>query len=342
MQLIGPAHVDSPFRFQFRAPRAMPTSLIRFDQVKVGYGDRTIIRDINFSLIPGERIGLLGLNGAGKSTFIKLLAGELLAQSGQVDKSKDLKVGYFAQHQLEQLDSEASPLLILQRLDARLSEREIRTYLGGFNFRNEKVLQTVGSFSGGEKARLVLALLIWQKPNLILLDEPTNHLDLEMRLALNQALQDFDGSVILVSHDRHLLRTVCDDLWLVDDGKLQHFEGDIDAYPRWLSTRKQRPSDRASSNQARTSHSKKQKRQEAATRRLQQPKLNRLRQLEKEIEKLTRRKSEMEIILAQSDIYQPGQKSLLAETLAAQTTLKQELLRLEDEWMALSEELESL
>ena len=342
MQLIGPAHVDSPFRFQFRAPRAMPTSLIRLDQAKVGYGDRTILCDINFSLIPGERIGLLGLNGAGKSTFIKLLAGELQAHSGQVDRSKDLKVGYFAQHQLEQLDSEASPLLILQRLDARLSEREIRTYLGGFNFRNEKVLQTVGSFSGGEKARLVLALLIWQKPNLILLDEPTNHLDLEMRLALNQALQDFDGSVILVSHDRHLLRTVCDDLWLVDDGKLQQFEGDIDAYPRWLSTRKQRPSDRASSNQARSSNSKKQKRQAAATRRLQQPKLNRLRQLEKEIEKLTRRKSEMEIILAQSDIYQPGQKSLLAETLAEQTTLKQELLRLEDEWMALSEELESL
>ncbi len=342
MQLIGPAHVDSPFRFQFRAPRAMPTSLIRLDQAKVGYGDRTILSDINFSLIPGERIGLLGLNGAGKSTFIKLLAGELLAHSGQVDKSKDLKVGYFAQHQLEQLDSEASPLLILQRLDARLSEREIRTYLGGFNFRNEKVLQTVGSFSGGEKARLVLALLIWQKPNLILLDEPTNHLDLEMRLALNQALQDFDGSVILVSHDRHLLRTVCDDLWLVDDGKLQRFEGDIDAYPRWLSTRKQRPSDRANCNQARSSNSKKQKRQEAATRRLQQPKLNRLRQLEKEIEKLTRRKSEMETILAQSDIYQPGQKSLLAETLAAQTTLKQELLRLEDEWMSLSEALESL
>ena len=342
MQLIGPAHIDSPFRFQFRAPRAMPTSLIRLDQVKVGYADRTILRDINFSLIPGERIGLLGLNGAGKSTFIKLLAGELLAQSGQVDKSKDLKVGYFAQHQLEQLDSEASPLLILQRLDARLSERDIRTYLGGFNFRNEKVLQTVGSFSGGEKARLVLALLIWQKPNLILLDEPTNHLDLEMRLALNQALQDFDGSVILVSHDRHLLRTVCDDLWLVDDGKLQRFEGDIDAYPRWLSTRKQHQSDRVSSNQAPSSNSKKQKRQEATTRRLQQPKLNRLRQLEKEIEKLTRRKSETETILAQSDTYHPGQKSLLAEKLAAQTTLKQELLRLEDEWMSLSEELESL
>jgi len=341
MQLIGPAHVDSPFKFQFRVPRAMPTSLLRLDQAEVGYGDRTILSDINFSLIPGERIGLLGLNGAGKSTFIKLLAGELTAHSGQMDRSKDLKVGYFAQHQLEQLDSEASALLILQRLDARLSEREIRTYLGGFNFRNEKVLQTVGSFSGGEKARLVLALLIWQKPNLILLDEPTNHLDLEMRLALNQALQDFTGSVILVSHDRHLLRSVCDDLWLVDDGRVQRFDADIDGYPRWLATRKQRPSDRGSAQLARSGNSKKLKRQEAAARRLQQPKLNRLKQLEIEIEKLTRRKSELETILAQSDIYQPTQKSLLTETLAEQTTLKQDLLRLEDEWMLLGEELEN-
>ena len=341
MQLIGPAHVDSPFKFQFRVPRAMPTSLLRLDQAEVGYGHRTILSDINFSLIPGERIGLLGLNGAGKSTFIKLLAGELTAHSGQMDKSKDLKVGYFAQHQLEQLDSEASALLILQRLDAKLSEREIRTYLGGFNFRNEKVLQKVGSFSGGEKARLVLALLIWQKPNLILLDEPTNHLDLEMRLALNQALQDFAGSVILVSHDRHLLRSVCDDLWLVDDGRVQRFDADIDGYPRWLATRKQRPSDRGSAQQARSGNSKKQKRQEAAARRLQQPKLNRLKQLETEIEKLTRRKRELESILAQSDIYQPAQKSLLTETLAEQTTLKQDLLRLEDEWMLLGEELEN-
>ena len=341
MQLIGPAHVDSPFKFQFRVPRAMPTSLLRLDQAEVGYGDRTVLSDINFSLIPGERIGLLGLNGAGKSTFIKLLAGELTARSGQMDKSKDLKVGYFAQHQLEQLDSEASALLILQRLDSKLSEREIRTYLGGFNFKNEKVLQQVGSFSGGEKARLVLALLIWQKPNLILLDEPTNHLDLEMRLALNQALQDFAGSVILVSHDRHLLRSVCDDLWLVDDGRVQRFDADIDGYPRWLATRKQRPSDRGSIQQIQTGNSKKQKRQEAAARRLQQPKLNRLKRLEKEIAKLTRRNSELETILAQPDIYQAGQKSLLTETLVEQTTLKQELLRLEDEWMVLGEELEN-
>ncbi len=340
MQLIGPAHVDSPFHFRFRAPRAMPSSLLRLDGVDVGYGDKMILSGINFSLIPGERIGLLGLNGAGKSTFIRLLAGELQAQGGQVDKSRDLKVGYFAQHQLEQLDSEASALLKMQRLDAGLSEREIRSYLGGFNFSRDKVLRNVGSFSGGEKARLVLALLIWQKPNLILLDEPTNHLDLEMRLALNQALQEFAGSVILVSHDRHLLRSVCDDLWLVDAGEVQAFDSDIDGYPRWLATRKQRPSDRAGASRYRGGNNKKQKRQAAAARRLRQPKLNRIKQLEKEIEKLTQLNSGLESILADSDIYHPEQKGLLAKTLTEQTALKQNLQLIEDEWMELSEALD--
>ncbi|MCZ6723414.1 MAG: ATP-binding cassette domain-containing protein [Gammaproteobacteria bacterium] len=341
MQLIGPAHVDSPFRFRFRTPRAMPSSLIRLDKVIAGYGHKTVLSGIDFSLIPGERIGLLGLNGAGKSTFIKLLAGQIQAQGGQVDKSKDLKVGYFAQHQLEQLDMEANALLILQRLDARLSEREIRTYLGGFNFKNDKVLQTVGLFSGGEKARLVLALLIWQKPNLILLDEPTNHLDLEMRLALNQALQDFEGSVILVSHDRHLLRSVCDDLWLIDEGKVQQFNEDIDAYPKWLATRKQRQVAPGDVAPQRGGNRKKQKRQQAATRRLLQPQLNRLKLMETEIEKLTRRKAEMESLLGESELYQAQQKAQLTTILAEQTTLLQELYQKEDEWMVLSEEIEN-
>ncbi|MCZ6881534.1 MAG: ATP-binding cassette domain-containing protein [Gammaproteobacteria bacterium] len=341
MQLIGPAHVDSPFRFRFRTPRAMPSSLIRLDKVIAGYGHKTVLSGIDFSLIPGERIGLLGLNGAGKSTFIKLLAGQIQAQGGQVDKSKDLKVGYFAQHQLEQLDMEANALLILQRLDARLSEREIRTYLGGFNFKNDKVLQTVGLFSGGEKARLVLALLIWQKPNLILLDEPTNHLDLEMRLALNQALQDFEGSVILVSHDRHLLRSVCDDLWLIDEGKVQQFNEDIDAYPKWLATRKQRQVAPGDVAPQRGGNRKKQKRQQAAARRLLQPQLNQLKLLETEIEKLTRRKAEMESLLGESELYQAQQKAQLTTILAEQTALLQELYQKEDKWMVLSEEIEN-
>ena len=341
MKLIGPAHVDSPFRFRFKAPRAMPSSLVRLDKAIAGYGETTVLSGIDFSLIPGERIGLLGLNGAGKSTFIKLLAGEIEAKGGQVDKSKDLKVGYFAQHQLEQLDMEANALLTLQRLDAKLSEREIRTYLGGFNFSNDKVLQRVGLFSGGEKARLVLALLIWQKPNLILLDEPTNHLDLEMRLALNQALQEFEGSVILVSHDRHLLRTVCDDLWLIDDGKVQRFDADIDAYPKWMVTRKQRQAAVSEVVPQRGKSSKKQKRQEAAARRLLQPQLNRLKLLESKIEKLTRRKTEMDSLLSEAEIYQSEHKDRLSTILEEQTAVKQELLEKEEEWMLLSEEIET-
>ena len=341
MQLIGPAHIDSPFHFSFKKPRAMPSSLIRLDKAVAGYGETTVLSGIDFSLIPGERIGLLGLNGAGKSTFIKLLAGELSPQAGQLDKSKDLKVGYFAQHQLEQLDMEANALLILQRLDANLNEREIRTYLGGFNFQGDKVLQKAGLFSGGEKARLVLALLIWQKPNLILLDEPTNHLDLEMRLALNQALQEFEGSVILVSHDRHLLRSVCDDLWLVDAGKVQRFDQDIDAYPKWLATRKQRQSLEVTPVSQTGANSKKQKRQESAARRLLQPMISRLKKLESEIETLTREKLDNENQLADSGIYQAEKKELLATTLEQQKMVKQKLVQIEEEWFLLSEEIES-
>ena len=340
MQLIGPAHVDSPFHFEFKPPRAMPTSLLRLDRVSIGYGETTVLSDISFSLIPEERIGLLGLNGAGKSTFIKLLAGELAIQAGEMDRAKDLKVGYFAQHQVEQLDEHASAMLTLQRLDASLSERDIRTYLGGYNFRGDKVLQSIGSFSGGEKARLVLALIIWQRPNLILLDEPTNHLDLEMRLALNQALQGFEGSVILVSHDRHLLRTVCDDLWLVDDGRLERFNQDIDDYPRWLATRKARVGDAKGTANDLPESRKEQKKREAEFRRLLQPEYNRLKQLETQIDKLSRRKQVLEEQLSLATIYETGQKKALGDALTEQLELNRGIQRLEEDWFSLSEEIE--
>ena len=343
MQVIGPAHVDSPFHFNFKPPRAMPTSLLRLDRVNVGYGDVTILENINFSLIPGERIGLLGLNGAGKSTFIKLLAGELQTQSGKMDRSKDLKVGYFAQHQVEQLDESANPLLTLQRIDPALNERDIRTYLGGFNFKNDKVLQSIGSFSGGEKARLVLALLIWQRPNLILLDEPTNHLDLEMRLALNQALQGFEGSVILVSHDRHLLRTVCDDLWLVDDGKVEVFDDGIDDYPRWLATRKSKPITEGSPVIAEGSGTRKQqKKQEADFRKLHQAKFKQIKQLETDMEKLSKRKQALELQLADPEIYQGSQKATLSKVLDEQKQVSITFQKSEDDWFELSEAVELL
>jgi ATP-binding cassette subfamily F protein 3 len=328
MRLIAPAHVDSPFHFEFRASRSLPTSLLKLDKASTGYGEQEILADIDFSLIPGERIGLLGLNGAGKSTFIKLLAGELPTFRGQMTRARDLQVGYFAQHQVEQLDLEASALLTMQRLGAHLSEREVRSYLGGFNFRGEKVLQPVKTFSGGQKARLVLALLIWNRPNLILLDEPTNHLDLEMRLALNQALQGYDGSVILVSHDRHLLRSVCDDLWLVDGGALQHFKGDIDAYPEWLARRKSGSPQVAGYSSG------------SPDRRALKAQQNQLKKIETELVKLNDKRVGLEQQLSDTAIYAAENRDSLNASLAAQAENHKRLAQVEDEWLCLSEAIE--
>jgi len=332
MQLIAPAHIDSPFHFEFRAPRALHTSLLKLDSVATGYGDKVVLEDIEFSLIPGERIGLLGLNGAGKSTFIKLLANQLQAFRGDVTRAKDLQTGYFAQHQVEQLDLEANALLTMQRLGPEMSERDIRGYLGGFNFQGEKVLQAVKTFSGGEKARLVLALLIWSRPNLLLLDEPTNHLDLEMRLALNQALQGFEGSVILVSHDRHLLRSVCDDLWLVDAGALRRFEQDLDAYPAWLAQRKSRADGAAGFTMANPQQNRRQLKQQ----------LNQLGKVEKTIARLSATRESLEQKLGDNSIYAAENRDSLDANLAAQAENRKQLIQAEEDWLRLSEAIEAI
>ena len=222
MELIAPAHVDSPFHFEFAEPAALPNPLLRLDGASAGYGELPVVAELNFSLSPGERIGLLGPNGAGKSTLMKLIAGGLAPMAGRRETADRLAIGYFAQHQLEQLDPGASALLHLRRIDPKASEQQMRDFLGGFDFRGDRVVEPVAPFSGGEKARLVLALIVWQRPNLLLLDEPTNHLDLEMRHALNLALQGYGGAVLLVSHDRHLLRSVADRLLLVDGGRGMH------------------------------------------------------------------------------------------------------------------------
>ena len=332
MRLIAPAHIDSPFHFEFRAPKALPTSLLKLDKVVTGYGDEVVLEGIEFSLIPGERIGLLGLNGAGKSTFIKLLANQLQAFHGDVTRAKELKIGYFAQHQVEQLDLEAHALLTMQRLGPELSEREIRGYLGGFNFQGNKVLQAVKTFSGGEKARLVLALLIWSRPNLLLLDEPTNHLDLEMRLALNQALQGFEGSVILVSHDRHLLRSVCDDLWLVDAGTLQRFDQDLDAYPAWLVQRKSRSS---SPTEFVTANPQQNRRRLKAQQ-------NQLKKVEKNIASLSAVQERLQQKLSDNSIYDAANRDSLDANLAAQTENSKQLTQAEEDWFRLSEAIETI
>ncbi len=332
MTLIAPAHVDSPFSFEFKPPVKLPSSLLKLDHVDVGYNRQAVLKNIEFSLIPGERIGLLGLNGAGKSTFVKLLAGELDGLSGEVVRAQELRIGYFAQHQVEQLDLNASSLLSMQRLDSKLSESQIRSYLGGFNFRGDKVLQSIKTFSGGEKARLVLALMIWQKPNLLLLDEPTNHLDLEMRLALNQALQGFEGSVILVSHDRHLLRTVCDDLWLVDAGKVTVFDQDLDAYPAWLAQRKSREPSVVVEDKNNNKPSLDRRELKAVQ--------NKLKKVERLMAELNAKREQFERALADAAIYAAEQADVLTSTLAAQAENARLIEAAEEEWLQISETLE--
>ncbi len=346
MAMIAPAHVDSPFHFEFAEPERLPNMLMRIDRVAAGYGETRVLEAVSLGLLPGERIGLLGLNGAGKSTLIKLIAGEIEPQAGCIERAKDLRIGYFAQHQLELLDAEASPLLHLQRIDAKAGEKELRSYLGGFNFQGDRVLEPVGPFSGGEKARLVLALLIWQKPNLLLLDEPTNHLDLEMRLALNQALQGFAGTVILVSHDRHLLRSVCDDLLLVDQGRVQPFGMDIDDYPRWLAERRSLPPGSVHKTMVAAPESREQKKQrrkqEAERRKLQQPLLNRQKRLEREMDKLGERQQAIETRMADSDLYDDDQKDELQDLLYEQAEIRKRLEEIEAEWFELGEQVEAL
>jgi len=243
MQRIAPAHVDSPFEFSFASPAKLPRPLLALENQSAGYDGREIIRGVNLTIAPGDRIALLGRNGAGKSTLMKLLAAELSPMAGVRTEARDLRLGYFAQHQLEQLAVKDSPLQQLRDLDDRLRgersrapEQDLRDFLAGFGFRGDRVFEPVAPFSGGEKARLVLALVAYQRPNLLLLDEPTNHLDLEMRQALAVALQDYEGAVVLVSHDRHLLSTVVDEFRLVANGGADPFDGDLDDYARWLAT----------------------------------------------------------------------------------------------------------
>ena len=240
MEMISAAHVDSQFDFAFRKPVASPDPLLVLDEISVGYNNNALIKDITLAIRPGERLGLLGRNGAGKTTLIKLLANELSAMkanghSGKRVEGKDLKIGYFAQHQLEQLRPDESPLQHMLKLNPLTREQEHMNFLGGFDFKGEMARSPCENFSGGEKSRLALALLIWTRPNLLLLDEPTNHLDLEMRHALTLALQDFEGGVILVSHDRALLRATCDEFILVADGKAEPFDGDLEGYSLWLN-----------------------------------------------------------------------------------------------------------
>jgi len=341
MEMISAAHIDSPFTFSFFTPEKLPRPLVRLDDISVGYGDVQILKGASISLLPGDRIALLGHNGAGKSTLIKCLAGELKPQQGDFEQSSELKIGYFAQHQLEQLDLDASALVHLQRLDPQLSEQKIRSYLGGFNFHGDRVLEAVAPFSGGEKARLVLALLIYQNPNLLLLDEPTNHLDLEMRHALSMALQEYAGAVVLVSHDRHLLRAVSDEFLLVDDGKVIPFNDDLEAYRNWLMQPKNTEVNKNEPTIDAKNISKKVQRQQLAE---QRKRLNPLKKeikiLEKKMSALEQEISGIENELAQPDIYQEENRERMSELSQNRSNLRADLDGFEEEWLEKNEALE--
>jgi len=345
MTIISQAHVDSPFYFHFKKSTNIPSPILTLDNCSVGYSDTMILSKVDMIASEGDRIGLLGHNGAGKSTLIKLLAGDLQAQQGLRIPAKEINVGYFAQHQLEQLDNNASPILHLQRLDSKATEKDLRQYLGGFAFRNEMATSTIKHFSGGEKARLVLALLVYQKPNLLLLDEPTNHLDLEMRYALTSALQDFEGAMLIVSHDRHLLRTVTDKLLLVANGKVEEFNGDLDDYRQWV---KDQDRDITNSNSYVSydndgNISKKQQRQSAAElRQLTKPLRNKIKKFETEIEQLMQKKNKFENSLADSEIYEDNNKDLLKKILADQIENSKKLHVIEEQWLIASDELDTL
>ncbi|WP_028211397.1 ATP-binding cassette domain-containing protein [Paraburkholderia mimosarum] len=366
MELIAPAHASSPFTFEFRTPDSAPNPMLVMEDVRCGYraedGKETpIVEGVNLSIQNGQRIGLLGANGQGKSTLIKTLAGTLAPLSGDLCTGKGLQIGYFAQHQLETLRPDDSPLRHLARLAPDTREQELRDFLGGFNFPGEMATAPIAPFSGGEKARLALALIIWQKPNLLLLDEPTNHLDLETRHALTMALAQFEGTLILVSHDRHLLRATTDQFMLVAKHRLQPFDGDLDDYRDWLlqhAAEQRAALKEASAGTANAGNGgngsnagdgvnrKEQRRQEAEQRQkvahLKKPLQAKISKIEKEMDTLNGEKSALDAFVADPSSYEPEQKSRLTDAIRRQAEVASRLETLEAQWLDAHEELEQI
>ena len=367
MEELAPLRAAAEFSFEFREPLSAPNPLLVMEDVDAGYpildahGDkvdgRTIVHRVNFSLQIGQRIGLLGVNGAGKSTLVKTIAGELAPLNGTATLGKGLSIGYFAQHQVEMLRHDESPLWHLMKIAPNVREQELRNFLGSFNFPGDMVTSKIAPFSGGEKARLALALIVWQRPNLLLLDEPTNHLDLETREALTMALAQFEGTLVLVSHDRHLLRATTEEFIIVADGKLQPFDGDLDDYKEWLFQTKlgkgtdtlpapSQSKDAAAAAAAAPVDRKEQKRMEAGERQrlaaLRKPIENRVKRLEEQMAKLNAKKAEIDAQLLDPVIYEAENKDKLKTLVADQAFAARDLEQLESEWLELQEQLEGL
>lgn len=344
LERVAPAHMDSVFNFGFETPTHFPNPLVKLDHITLGYEQKHILEDTTFSLESGARFGLLGVNGSGKSTLIKALCGALTPLSGEIIRAEKLNIGYFAQHQLENLRSDQSPLWHIQQLSPTVREQEIRNFLGGFNFVGEMALQNIAPFSGGEKARLALAMIVWQKPNLLLLDEPTNHLDLNLRHALTLALQSFNGALILVSHDRSLLEATTDSFLLIHNKKLEIFDGDLNSYRQW---RLAQQSNKANGEAAKDSNTRKEDKRREAQKRQQlanksKPVLLQTSKIEQAIEQLNIKKNELESFLNQEDAYSEENKNKLQNILSELNTIKSTLDNEEEKWLELQDQLETI
>lgn len=355
MQELAPAHVDNPFTFSFREPTKMSSPLLSLSQASIGYGDTVIAEKVNLQITPTTRIGLLGMNGAGKSTLIKSLVGDLTLKAGERQASELLNIGYFAQHQMDALDGDASPMLQLSRLaDKKVSEASLRAFLGGFGFSGERMDTVCNNFSGGERARLALALIVWQRPNVLILDEPTNHLDLDMRHALTMALQDFEGAVLLVSHERQLISSVCDELLLLHAGECKNFAGDLNDYATWLRAAKaelnqtQQSAHKAASKQAKAAAAAKQQVQDAPRKNPTQQRdqlraaQKQLSSVEKKVNQTQQQLAQLEQQLSDSGLYEAQRQVELQQLLSTQNQQQQELADLEEQLLALMLEIEQL
>ncbi len=343
MERIAAAHVDAPFSFGFKPPAEKPRQLVAMEEAVIGYPGKTVLSGIDWSVLPGDAIGLLGPNGAGKSTLLKTLVGDLPLLGGEMNRAQGLRIGYFAQHQVDQLRLEHTALWHLEKLAPGEREQAFRDFLGGFDFRGDQVTQRVASFSGGEKARLALALIVWQRPNLLLLDEPTNHLDIEMREALAEALTDFEGALVVVAHDRHLLAATTDQWLLVADGRVAPFDGDLDDYKQWAREYHSRGSRRDESVVAAPNRREERRIQAQARQREAQAKKpfeKRLAAIDAELAALTQESSAAEAWLATAEAYETGNRERLQEALKRRAENAGRVSALEDDWLWIQAEME--
>ena len=330
MELIAPAHIDSPFQFTIPETEKISNPLIVLEDADLGYSD-PIINKVKIAFRPGDRIGLLGVNGAGKSTFVKSLKGDLQLLQGNKIEGKNLKIGYFSQHQVDDLMLDKSPIDHLVKVEEKATESEIRNFLGGFNFRGDKAKDVIKNFSGGEKARLALAIIAFQKPNLLLMDEPTNHLDMDMRQALTVALQDFSGAIVLISHDRHLLANTVDEFLIINHGKIERFNGDLLDYRKMVLQGPHKES----------SKSKKDNEDKVKDRKDLKKIKTQILAIEKTLKRLNRKLAETQEFLNSPELYNDSSKMNLHDLLRDQVNLDAEIKSTEEEWLELNEELEN-